>query len=195
MATKKPTKLMAGFGLNTETVRDMAAQQRALMDPVPDGMYEVRIITASVFTKSADGEPHKFPALGVMFGFLTEKGQKGSSYLQFRPKEGGTAEEIKEALRLFGLKMSALFGATGVDLEATMNDKNWTPDERQEGRKPIVDMKGVCIRLVVEFNSFMNPKDGQTRGYNLKFITQMPQPVAAPVSIFKKGIEGDPDTK
>lgn len=175
MATK-PTKLAKGFGLDAETTKQIADQQQSLMAPVENGMHEVRIRTASVFTKGEDGTEHEYPALGLMFDFDAYPGQRGVCYLQFRPKEGGTEEEIGIAFGKFGKKMSALFGATGVDYGKTMNDKEWSKEERAEGRKAIEDMKGVHVRMTVEYNSFMHPRDGVSRGYHLKFITKMEQP-------------------
>lgn len=200
----KPTKLMAGFGLNADTMKTMADQQQRLLEPVPDGIYEVRIRTASVFTKSEDGEQHEYPAFGLMYDFVTEPGQKGSSYLQFRPKERKPGDlegkeleeydrvldaEIAVAMEKFGMKMSALFGATDVDLAETMNSNQWSVDEKRDGRKAVLGMKGVFVRFSVVHNSFTSPRDGVSRGYHLKFITKMTQPESTepPASIFKKG--------
>ena len=114
-----------GVGLDADTTREMAELQHTLMTPVDNGMHAVRIKTASVFTRGEDKTLHEYPTLGLIFDFDAYPGQRGVCYLQFRPKEGASDEEIAVAKGRFGKKMSALFGATGFDYDKTMNDKDW----------------------------------------------------------------------
>lgn len=176
MASTKPTKLERSFGISSDRTAEVSDIQSSLMDPVEDGNHEVMIRSASIFTKDEDGNEHENPTLGLMFNFDAYPGQRGVVYLQFRPRENAPEEEVAEAHRKFGIKVSALFAATGVNHKDTMTMTTWTAEEKEKGRKLITDMMGKHVRMTLTYNDRMNPRDRVSKGYHLSFVTMMAQP-------------------
>lgn len=174
MTSRKPNSIESAFGISPDSIRDAGDQQIERSQALPNGSYAVRIISCSIYTIGQDGVKHDEPTIGLIYAVLPHPGHKGVSYLQFRPQEGISDDEYKDAKRKFGIKMSSLFGASGVDpekLSAAMSKKNWTADEKKSGQKRLDVMTGATFQLTLKQNLGKAPRDPQAHAYFIQYVT------------------------